>query len=57
MGYKNVHAQLLSVPPYAVAAVVTIFIGFVADRTRMRGMVTSPGFSWILLRNRITVLS
>ncbi|KEF51416.1 uncharacterized protein A1O9_12565 [Exophiala aquamarina CBS 119918] len=37
MGYKNVHAQLLSVPPYAVAAVVTIFIGFVADRTSMRG--------------------
>ncbi|KIX00159.1 uncharacterized protein Z518_10296 [Rhinocladiella mackenziei CBS 650.93] len=37
MGYKSIHAQLLSVPPYAVAAVVTIFIGFVADRTRMRG--------------------
>ncbi|RVX72247.1 hypothetical protein B0A52_04451 [Exophiala mesophila] len=37
MGYKNVHAQLLSVPPYAVAAVMTIFIGFLADRTRKRG--------------------
>ncbi|KAG9785674.1 pantothenate transporter liz1, partial [Aureobasidium melanogenum] len=37
MGYKSIHAQLLSVPPYAVAAVVTVFIGFVADRTRMRG--------------------
>ncbi|EXJ78976.1 hypothetical protein A1O3_08476 [Capronia epimyces CBS 606.96] len=37
MGYKSVHAQLLSVPPYAVATVVTIFVGFVADRTRMRG--------------------
>ncbi|KAI1614587.1 retrograde regulation protein 2 [Exophiala viscosa] len=37
MGYKSIHAQLLSVPPYAVAAVVTIFIGFVADRTGWRG--------------------
>lgn len=37
MGYKNTHAQLLSVPPYAVAAAVTIFIGYIADRTRMRG--------------------
>jgi cyanate permease len=37
MGYKSVHAQLLSVPPYAVAAVMTIFIGFVADRTAWRG--------------------
>jgi cyanate permease len=38
MGYKSIHAQLLSVPPYAVAAVCTVFIGFVADKTRMRGM-------------------
>lgn len=39
MGYKSVHAQLLSVPPYAVAAVMTIFIGFLADRTLKRGLV------------------
>ncbi|KAJ9602428.1 hypothetical protein H2200_012970 [Cladophialophora chaetospira] len=37
MGYKSVHAQLLSVPPYAVAAVVTITVGFIADRTGKRG--------------------
>ena len=37
MGYKSIHAQLLSVPPYAVAAVVTVVIGFVADRTGKRG--------------------
>lgn len=37
MGYKNTHAQLLSVPPYAVAAVVTITVGFIADRTGKRG--------------------
>jgi len=37
MGYKSIHAQLLSVPPYAVAAVVTVTVGFVADRTGKRG--------------------
>ena len=41
MGYKSIHAQLLSVPPYAVAAVVTVTIGFIADRTRMRGTTTN----------------
>jgi len=38
MGYKTTHAQLLTVPPYAVAAVFTVFIGFVADRTHKRGL-------------------
>lgn len=38
MGYKSTHAQLLSVPPYAVAAVMTITIGFIADRTQQRGL-------------------
>ena len=37
MGYKSTTANLLSVPPYAVAAVVTVAIGWVADRTRQRG--------------------
>jgi cyanate permease len=38
MGYTSTQAQLLSVPPYAVAAIFTIFIGSVADRTRQRGL-------------------
>ncbi|EME78268.1 uncharacterized protein MYCFIDRAFT_190618 [Pseudocercospora fijiensis CIRAD86] len=38
MGYAGTHAQLLSVPPYAVAATMTIFIGWVADRTKQRGI-------------------
>jgi MFS family permease len=38
MGYTSTTAQLLSVPPYAVAAVLTITIGFIADRTRQRGL-------------------
>ncbi|OCT49698.1 putative transporter [Cladophialophora carrionii] len=37
MGYQGTRAQLLSVPPYAVAAAMTIFIGWFADRTRWRG--------------------
>lgn len=37
MGYQGTHAQLLSVPPYACATVSTIFIGWLADRTRWRG--------------------
>lgn len=37
MGYKGTTAQLMSVPPYAVAASMTVFIGWLADRTRWRG--------------------
>ena len=55
MGYKGTHAQLLSVPPYACAAAMTIFVGWVADRTRWRGycnMVTVSigiiGFSLLI---------
>ncbi|KAJ5724573.1 hypothetical protein N7493_006301 [Penicillium malachiteum] len=37
-GYSSIRAQLLSVPPYAAAAILTISIGFIADRTRQRGL-------------------
>lgn len=37
MGYRGTHAQLLSVPPYSVAAVLTISVGFFADKTKWRG--------------------
>ncbi|OOQ91533.1 putative MFS transporter [Penicillium brasilianum] len=30
--------ELLSVPPYAAAAILTVTIGFIADRTRQRGL-------------------
>ncbi|KAL2021367.1 hypothetical protein VTK56DRAFT_7232 [Thermocarpiscus australiensis] len=33
-----VRSQLMSVPPYAAAAILTVAIGFVADRTRARGL-------------------
>ncbi|RDL40055.1 MFS general substrate transporter [Venustampulla echinocandica] len=40
LGYSSdpTTAQLLTVPPYAVAAVFTIAIGFIADRTGKRGL-------------------
>jgi MFS family permease len=33
-----IRAQLMSVPPYVAAALLTVAIGFVADRTRQRGL-------------------
>ncbi|KAJ5167618.1 uncharacterized protein N7482_003212 [Penicillium canariense] len=38
VSYSAIRAQLLSVPPYAAAAILTITIGFIADRTRQRGL-------------------
>ncbi|KAK4167141.1 putative transporter [Cladorrhinum sp. PSN259] len=40
MGWNTsvIRAQLMSVPPYAAAALLTVAIGFIADRTRARGM-------------------
>ncbi|KAM3087060.1 hypothetical protein ACMFMF_000992 [Clarireedia jacksonii] len=38
MGYTSTHAQLLTVPPYACAAFLTIVIGLLADRTKQRGL-------------------
>ena len=38
LGYSSTKAQLLSVPPYAAAAILTVTIGYVADRTKQRGL-------------------
>ncbi|KAH8703430.1 putative MFS transporter [Talaromyces proteolyticus] len=38
LGYSSTRAQLLTVPPYAVAAILTITIGYIGDRTRARGL-------------------
>ncbi|KAH9897451.1 major facilitator superfamily domain-containing protein [Xylariomycetidae sp. FL2044] len=54
-GDTVIRAQLMSVPPYAAAAILTVVIGFVADRTRQRGLcnivvslVGVVGFSMLL---------
>lgn len=55
LGFASTTANLLSVPPYAAAAVLTVFIGWVADRTQQRGwcnicvsLLGITGFSMLL---------
>ncbi|RVX72972.1 hypothetical protein B0A52_03325 [Exophiala mesophila] len=38
LGYRTTTAQLMSVPPYVAAALLTIGVGFLADKTRQRGL-------------------
>jgi MFS family permease len=38
LGYTSTTANLLSVPPYFVAAVLTVLAGWYADRTQRRGL-------------------
>ncbi|KAF8636920.1 hypothetical protein AX17_003171 [Amanita inopinata Kibby_2008] len=40
-GYSNARAQLFTVPPYAVTAVVLIMVSFVSDRLQSRGVFIS----------------
>lgn len=63
LGYSATRAQLLSVPPYVAACILTVLVGWAADRTNRRGIfniVTSLlgviGFS-ILLRSENAALS
>jgi sugar phosphate permease len=39
LGYSGTTANLLSVPPYACAAVFTVVVGAIADRTQKRGLI------------------
>lgn len=61
-GDSVIRAQLLSVPPYAVATALTVVIGFVADRSRSRGLcniipsaIGVVGFAMILGSDNPTV--
>lgn len=52
---STIKSQLLTVPPYAAAAALTVIVGFVADRTQARGlcnifvsMVGIAGFSMLI---------
>lgn len=38
MGYTNKESQLMSVPPYVFACICTIAAGYLADRTKQRGV-------------------
>ncbi|TFK49127.1 MFS general substrate transporter [Heliocybe sulcata] len=53
-GYTNANAQLLTVPPYAVAAVVLALMSYSSDRVQSRGLFMSVacgigGIGYILL--------
>ncbi|KAF2501875.1 retrograde regulation protein 2 [Lophium mytilinum] len=39
LGYSGSKAQLMTVPPYAVAAVTGTFVAFLSDRLRLRGVL------------------
>lgn len=62
MGYAGTRAQLLTVPPYACAAVMTVAVGMFADRTRWRGYcnmatvtVGAIGFAMLLGSSNVDV--
>lgn len=38
LGYTNNAAQLMTVPPYVVACVICVTVGFAADRSAQRGV-------------------
>ncbi|KAK5107451.1 hypothetical protein LTR62_001249 [Meristemomyces frigidus] len=55
LGFSATKANLLTVPPYAAAAVVTVFVGWLADRTQQRGwcnvgcsLIGIAGFAMLL---------
>ncbi|PPJ58882.1 hypothetical protein CBER1_04465 [Cercospora berteroae] len=45
LGYRGLHAQLFTVPPYAVAYVCTMLAAYASDRYEMRGLIAAvlPG--------------
>lgn len=63
LGYSNTKAQLLSVPPYVAACILTIIVGSLADKYNKRGVFNIGtsllgvlGFA-LLLGSRSTPLS
>ncbi|KAG7449539.1 putative MFS transporter [Guyanagaster necrorhizus] len=41
LGYTSLHAQLMTVPPYAVSWVFSVFVGYAADRLNRRGLFSA----------------
>jgi len=55
LGYSAANAQLMSVPPYVAASIVTIVVGWASDRTKVRspfifglGLVGALGYALLL---------
>lgn len=45
LGYQDLQAQLFTVPPYAVAYIVTLGAGILSDRKKCRGIVAGVSFT------------
>lgn len=45
LGYKDLQAQLFTVPPYAFAYVVTLSMGMLSDRKKSRGLIAGSCFT------------
>ncbi|KAG8703948.1 hypothetical protein FRC08_002539 [Ceratobasidium sp. 394] len=39
LGYSPIRTQLMTVPPYAVSFVVSLFLAYVSDRYKIRGLI------------------
>lgn len=62
MGYSGIQSQLLSVPPYAWAAIVCVTVTYLSDCTKIRGLwlvgvmpVTAIGFVLLLTVDTVAV--
>lgn len=44
LGYRDLQAQLFTVPPYSVAYALTLAFGIWSDRKKMRGLVAGASF-------------
>lgn len=54
MGYSSIRAQLMSAPPYVVGCLLTIAAGYIADKTKQRGLFQSAFLAvalvgWVML--------
>ena len=53
LGYEGLNAQLFTVPPYAIAFVVTVVVSYFSDKYEMRswgtfGSFVVAGFSFLI---------
>lgn len=45
LGYRGLHAQLFTVPPYAVAYLCTMIAAYASDRYQVRGLIAGPSLA------------
>lgn len=45
MGYEDLDAQLFTVPPYAVAYILTLILAWLSDKYGNRGLIACGSFT------------